>query len=56
MVHDLGVAGTPDDAREQLRELVAETAIDRPLVTIPEQAADELAEGTIEALAPVSKS
>jgi alkanesulfonate monooxygenase SsuD/methylene tetrahydromethanopterin reductase-like flavin-dependent oxidoreductase (luciferase family) len=54
MVHDLGVAGTPDDAREQLRELVAETAIDRPLVTIPEQAADGIAEETIEALAAVS--
>lgn len=54
MVDDLGVAGTPSDARERLRELVAETAIDRPLLTIPEQAADDLAEGTIEALAPVS--
>ena len=56
IVHDLGVAGTPEAAREQLRELVAETPIDRPLLTIPEQAADDLAEGTIEALAPVSDS
>ncbi|WP_121743278.1 LLM class flavin-dependent oxidoreductase [Natronorubrum halophilum] len=56
MVHELGVAGTPEAAREQLREIVSETAIDRPLLTIPEQAADELAEGTIEALAPVSDS
>ncbi|WP_137290615.1 LLM class flavin-dependent oxidoreductase [Natronorubrum halophilum] len=56
MVHELGVAGTPEAAREQLREIVSETAIDRPLLTIPEQAADEFAEGTIEALAPVSDS
>ncbi|ELY49436.1 LLM class flavin-dependent oxidoreductase [Natronorubrum sulfidifaciens] len=56
MVHELGVAGTPDDACDQLSELVAETAMDRPLVTIPEQAADDLAEDTIDALAPVSDS
>ena len=51
IVEDLGVAGTPETAPDRLRELVDETIIDRPLVTIPEQAADELAEGTIEALA-----
>ncbi|MXV60570.1 LLM class flavin-dependent oxidoreductase [Natronorubrum sp. JWXQ-INN-674] len=56
MVHELGVAGTPEAARDRLRDLVSETAIDRPLLTIPEQAADDLAEGTIEALAPVSDS
>lgn len=56
MVHDLGVAGTPEEARERLRDLVTETAIDRPLLTIPEQAADSLTEGTIEALIPVSDS
>jgi len=33
---------------------VSETVIDRPLVTIPEQAADGIAEETIEALAAVS--
>ncbi|UHQ98560.1 LLM class flavin-dependent oxidoreductase (plasmid) [Natrinema zhouii] len=54
MVHDLGVAGTPSAARDRLREIVSETAIDRPLVTIPEQAADGVAEETIEALAAVS--
>lgn len=54
MVDDLGVAGTPEAARERLHGIVSETAIDRPLLTIPEQAADELAESTIEALAPVS--
>jgi len=34
--------------------LVSETIVDRPLVTIPEQAADDVAEDTIEALAPVA--
>lgn len=56
MVDELGVAGTPEAARERLQEIVTETPIDRPLLTIPEQAADELAEGTIEALAPVADS
>jgi len=56
MVHDLGVAGTPEEARERLRGLVAETAIDRPLLTIPEQAADSLTERTIQALSSVSDS
>lgn len=50
MVHELGIAGTPTDSQEQLRTLVAETAIDRPLITIPEQAASEVAEKTIETL------
>ncbi len=54
MVSELGIAGTPDTARQRLRALVAETPVDRPLLTIPEQAANELAEGTIEALAPVA--
>ncbi|XVH33345.1 LLM class flavin-dependent oxidoreductase (plasmid) [Haloferacaceae archaeon DSL9] len=54
MVRDLGVAGTPEAARNRLRKLVTETAVDRPLLTIPEQAAGTLAEQTIKALAPVS--
>lgn len=54
MVHELGVAGTPDAARRRLRRLVDETAVDRPLLTIPEQAADDVAVGTVEALASVS--
>lgn len=56
MVHDLGVAGTPEVARDRLRDLVTNAAIDRPLLTIPEQAADDLAEETIGALAPLSNS
>ncbi|MFC6766897.1 LLM class flavin-dependent oxidoreductase, partial [Natrinema soli] len=52
MVADLGVAGTPDEARERLRTLVAETGIDQPIVVVPEPASSEVAETTIDALAP----
>ena len=52
MVSALGVAGTPDEARAQLHELAENSVIDHPIVTIPQQTADELAESTIEALAP----
>jgi alkanesulfonate monooxygenase SsuD/methylene tetrahydromethanopterin reductase-like flavin-dependent oxidoreductase (luciferase family) len=52
MVTALGVAGTPDEARAQLRDLVENSVIDHPIVIIPQQTADELAEPTIEALAP----
>ncbi|TYL40013.1 LLM class flavin-dependent oxidoreductase [Natronococcus pandeyae] len=52
MVADLGVAGTPEDVREQLEELVAETGIDHPIVVVPDPAPDEIAELTVESLAP----
>ncbi|WP_246998070.1 LLM class flavin-dependent oxidoreductase [Halosolutus gelatinilyticus] len=52
MVDDLGVAGTPDDAREQLRTLVSETGVDHPIVVIPAPASDDLARRTIDELAP----
>lgn len=52
MVEALGVAGTPEAAREQLADLVDSTPIDVPLVTIPNQAVDEFADQTVEALAP----
>ncbi|WP_327051888.1 LLM class flavin-dependent oxidoreductase [Halomicrococcus gelatinilyticus] len=54
MVADLGVAGAPAEAREQLQALVEDTVVDRPIVTIPQQAADDVAEATIEALAPAN--
>ena len=50
MVSDLGIAGTPENARNQLHELLQDSIIDRPLITIPEQAADDLAEQTIKEL------
>ncbi|WP_408959537.1 LLM class flavin-dependent oxidoreductase [Natrinema sp. 74] len=52
LLADLGVAGTPDEAREQLRTLVAETGIEHPIVVVPEPASSEVTEATIEALAP----
>jgi len=52
MIADLGVAGTPDEARDQLRTLVAETGIDHPIVVIPAPASNGVAETTIDALAP----
>ncbi|MFC6835933.1 LLM class flavin-dependent oxidoreductase [Halomarina ordinaria] len=51
MVRALGVAGTPETAREQLREVVALDAVDRPMVTVP-NSAGHLAERTLEELAP----
>jgi alkanesulfonate monooxygenase SsuD/methylene tetrahydromethanopterin reductase-like flavin-dependent oxidoreductase (luciferase family) len=51
MVAALGVAGTPDEAREQFDELCAMDVVDRPLVTIPQDAPGML-DATIEALAP----
>jgi len=52
MVAALGVAGTPEEAREQLRDLAASDVVDRPLLTIPNTAGTALAERTVEELAP----
>lgn len=51
MVAALGVAGTPEEAREQFHDVAALDAVDRPLVTIPNNGT-HLAERTIEELAP----
>jgi alkanesulfonate monooxygenase SsuD/methylene tetrahydromethanopterin reductase-like flavin-dependent oxidoreductase (luciferase family) len=50
MIRALGVAGTPDEARQQLAELT-DGPIDHAIVTVPQQATD-LALETIQALAP----
>jgi alkanesulfonate monooxygenase SsuD/methylene tetrahydromethanopterin reductase-like flavin-dependent oxidoreductase (luciferase family) len=52
MVDALGVAGTPDQARQRLDDLVAETPIDHAILVVPAQAAEEFAEPTMEALGP----
>lgn len=52
MVDELGVAGTPETAPERLATLVDETVIDHPVLVVPAQASDEMAERTLEALAP----
>ncbi|WP_306056048.1 LLM class flavin-dependent oxidoreductase [Natronococcus wangiae] len=54
MVADLGVAGAPEEAREQLERLVAETNVDHPIVVVPDPASSEIAELTIDALAPAT--
>ncbi|WP_049926324.1 LLM class flavin-dependent oxidoreductase [Halopiger goleimassiliensis] len=52
MVEDLGVAATPENARDRLETLVAETGIDHPIVVVPDPADESVWETTIEALAP----
>lgn len=52
MVDALGIAGTPETAPDRLAELLEETIIDRPILTVPSNAADELGEETVRALAP----
>lgn len=54
MVDALGVSGTPEAARGELAELVEETCIDRPLVTVPNNAVDTVGEQTVEALSPAA--
>jgi len=51
MVDALGVAGTPDAARNRLADL-QDGIVDLPIVTVPMQAAGDLAMETISALAP----
>ncbi|WP_255196230.1 LLM class flavin-dependent oxidoreductase [Halorarius litoreus] len=51
MVAALGVAGTSEEAREQFDAVESLPAVDRPLVTIPNNST-HLAEQTVEALAP----
>jgi len=54
MVDALGIAGTPEEAREQFDELCAMDVLDQPLVTIPQDASGVL-DATIEALAPANR-
>jgi len=52
MVDALGVAGTPETARERFREVAALDAVDHPIVVVPDGAADEVVDLTVAALAP----
>src|SRR6056297_471148 len=51
MVAALGVSGTSEEASEQLAA-IADGIVDLPIITVPAQAAGDLAMETIEALAP----
>ncbi|PSQ12177.1 LLM class flavin-dependent oxidoreductase [Halobacteriales archaeon QS_5_70_15] len=52
MVEALGVAGTPETAREQLRKLLRMEIMDEPLVAIPQNASKEMVDRTVEELSP----
>ena len=52
MVEALGVAGTPEQAREQFDRIASIDAIDEPIVVIPVGTEQETAQYTIEQLAP----
>lgn len=52
MVAALGVAGTPSQAREQLDAVREVSVIDEPIVVIPAATDPDVADRTIEALAP----
>jgi alkanesulfonate monooxygenase SsuD/methylene tetrahydromethanopterin reductase-like flavin-dependent oxidoreductase (luciferase family) len=52
MVDALGVAGTPESARERLREIAAIDVVDEPIVVVPAGTSEERRRRTIEALAP----
>ncbi|WP_254525724.1 LLM class flavin-dependent oxidoreductase [Natrinema caseinilyticum] len=52
MVDALGVAGTPEQAREQFQDIAQIDCISRPMVTIPSNADDRIVERTIGELAP----
>lgn len=52
MVEALGVAGTPETAREQFESIASLDVIDHPLVVIPAGSDEKIVEQTAEALAP----
>ena len=54
MIEDLGVAGSPETALAQFRSVVERSVIDAPILVVPRNATD-LAENTLEALAPAAE-
>jgi 5,10-methylenetetrahydromethanopterin reductase len=52
MVEALGVAGTPEDAREQLAAIEALDAVDETIVVVPAGTDEDMVSDTVEALAP----
>lgn len=52
MVAELGVAGRPTEAREQLHAVADLAIVDEPLVVVPNGAPQEMKEQTVRALAP----
>lgn len=54
MIEALGVAGTPERAREQFRAVASLDVVDHPIVVVPDGAAEETVERTLTALAPTA--
>ncbi len=52
VVLELGVAGTPDDVRAQLGEILDRSVIDCPIMYVPRSAPEAMRDRTIAALAP----
>jgi 5,10-methylenetetrahydromethanopterin reductase len=52
MVRAIGVAGTPEDARNQLNQLIDNTIIDMPILYVPYGAREGIVDRTIEELSP----
>jgi 5,10-methylenetetrahydromethanopterin reductase len=52
MVEALGVAGTPEQAREQLASIEAIGAIDETIVVVPSGTSEAMTQTTVEALSP----
>jgi 5,10-methylenetetrahydromethanopterin reductase len=52
MLEGLTVAGTPDEAREQMAAIAALDIIDQPIVVVPSGSSASMAEQTVAALAP----
>ncbi|MEF8842027.1 MAG: LLM class flavin-dependent oxidoreductase [Haloarculaceae archaeon] len=52
MIEALGVAGTPETARERLHEVLDREIVDEPLVAIPQNASPEMVDRTVEELSP----
>jgi alkanesulfonate monooxygenase SsuD/methylene tetrahydromethanopterin reductase-like flavin-dependent oxidoreductase (luciferase family) len=54
MVDALGVAGTPETARERFEAVASLGTVDHPIVVVPDGADAETVDRTVEALAPVT--
>jgi len=52
MVAALGVAGTPESAREQLREIAGIEVVDEPIVVVPTGSSEQLRQRTVTELSP----
>lgn len=52
VVHELGVAGTPEEVKEQLADVLDRPVIDCPIMYVPRSAPDDIRDRTIDALAP----